>query len=466
MYVRKFEADTLNEALQNIKKELGPDAIILKTVTNKGIKGTFKKKKIEITAAISEKNYTKKIKVDHVLSDDQKDTLYNTSSSYISNMIDDYSTNDTKNYEKSTTNIYSNGYINTTDNTHKISHTEIDNRASGANTTRGSDLDSFLSMDETYDQNAIVSDEPRPIKEENNRVKGNISDSISDELLNEYSKKVSSLEKKLHELSTTVGNLNKLEPKGIIQLTTTLKGMGIDNFYIQKLLRKISYDLPPSELEKSETVFEYALQEMLGEVYVSPALFSSEEGEDGSLTFLMSSNSCGQTSMALKLSALRPDSLIIEFDQKKLGIKKTFAEEIFNIERIKVENISELVSECRKGLDKKRSIFIDYKCNTKEDETKQIVEGLQRSFKNVEVLLSLSAIHSEIYNKNMINTYGKLADGLLIGYLDQCLSFGSIFNLFGGEFKRPCKFYGTGPVIPDDIEAATAERILAGIFHL
>ena len=60
MYVRKFESDTIEEALRDIKRELGPDAVILKTITNKGLKGAFKKKKIEITAAISEKNYVKK----------------------------------------------------------------------------------------------------------------------------------------------------------------------------------------------------------------------------------------------------------------------------------------------------------------------------------------------------------------------------------------------------------------------
>ena len=54
MYVKKFEADTLDDALQSVKRELGPDAIILKTITNKGLKGAFKKSRVEITAAISE----------------------------------------------------------------------------------------------------------------------------------------------------------------------------------------------------------------------------------------------------------------------------------------------------------------------------------------------------------------------------------------------------------------------------
>ena len=90
MFVRKFEADTIEEALKDIKRELGPDAVILKTITNSGLKGAFKKKKIEITAAISEKNYGRKAQVDHVLNDSQKDEFYNGSAGYIANMIDQH----------------------------------------------------------------------------------------------------------------------------------------------------------------------------------------------------------------------------------------------------------------------------------------------------------------------------------------------------------------------------------------
>ena len=60
MHVRKFYGETIEETLKKIKTELGPDTIILKTVSNKGVKGALKKHKIEITAAISEKDYVKK----------------------------------------------------------------------------------------------------------------------------------------------------------------------------------------------------------------------------------------------------------------------------------------------------------------------------------------------------------------------------------------------------------------------
>ena len=90
MFVKKFEADTLEEALKQVKVELGPDAIILKTITNNGLKGAFKKKRIEITAAISERSFEKKAKVDKVLNDDQKEALYQQPAKNINKAIQNY----------------------------------------------------------------------------------------------------------------------------------------------------------------------------------------------------------------------------------------------------------------------------------------------------------------------------------------------------------------------------------------
>ena len=92
MYTKNFEADTMELALQDIKNELGPDAIILKTTMNKGIKGAFTGgKKIRITAAISEKSYSDKMKVDKVLDDNQKEQFYRSDSGKINTEIGKYS---------------------------------------------------------------------------------------------------------------------------------------------------------------------------------------------------------------------------------------------------------------------------------------------------------------------------------------------------------------------------------------
>ncbi len=53
MFVKRFVADTMQEAIRKINNEFGPDAVILenKSVRCKGITGYFKKKKIEVVAA-------------------------------------------------------------------------------------------------------------------------------------------------------------------------------------------------------------------------------------------------------------------------------------------------------------------------------------------------------------------------------------------------------------------------------
>jgi flagellar biosynthesis GTPase FlhF len=58
MQVKKFEAPTLHEALEAVKRELGPEAIILQTRNHK--KGLMSKKSVEITAAASERSMLKK----------------------------------------------------------------------------------------------------------------------------------------------------------------------------------------------------------------------------------------------------------------------------------------------------------------------------------------------------------------------------------------------------------------------
>jgi flagellar biosynthesis GTPase FlhF len=84
----------------------------------------------------------------------------------------------------------------------------------------------------------------------------------------------------------------------------------------------------------------------------------------------------------------------------------------------------------------------------------------------VEVLITISAIHAELYNRKSLSRYKDLADGLIISHVDLCLNFGALYNVHKAHSKVPLKFFGTGPVVPDDVESATAERIMAGLFQL
>lgn len=60
MQVKKFEAPTLQEALDHVKRELGPEAIILQTKTHKRGFGLMSKGSVEITAAVSDRAINRK----------------------------------------------------------------------------------------------------------------------------------------------------------------------------------------------------------------------------------------------------------------------------------------------------------------------------------------------------------------------------------------------------------------------
>lgn len=492
MYVRKFEADSLDEALKSIKQELGPDAIILKTITNKGLKGAFKKKKIEITAAISEKNYSKKARVDHVLDKPQKEQFYSNNSNYISNMIDDYEDNVTNN----STSVVSNpgvpqGYgkmgLNKQSNTRlgekAASNSDLDDFLSDAvgkvkkvtnnivNSTKVS-MDNFLSTEEvqldgpvSYEE--IASNATAPEMPELSQARSTEVSSLDDAVVLEQRQKIDDLERKLYDLSKNIERLDRKEPNGIYELRTTLRSLDISEKYIHTLVKKAIFELGKDSLEDSDLVFEFALREMIEVVNTEMPLFSSTDSEEGVVTVVISETSTGQTSMSYKIGALKPDSLIVKSNFNGQQIEsKEFSRKLFGLNVVDSSNVAEIVSECRKATEAGKCAFVDYKNNSDDiNETKKFIDGLRRSFGKVEVLISLSAIHSEIYNRKVVSRYKSLANGLVVSNLDLCLNFGALFNIADENRELPFKFYGTGEVVPDDIEAATAERLLAGIFQ-
>ena len=465
MYTKVFEANTLDEAFRNIKKELGPDAIIIKTVTNKGLKGAFKKARVEVHASISEKNYTKKARVDAVLNDGQKEKLYSGPSSVVSNVIDSY---EEHSGPESATRVVKNiGYGNMALNRPVKTVKEIGGKIkSGLDDFLGGDL--FNSTGESKSINPAPTGEKKIVSdfaggEQKISPPSNQMDTYK-ELYKLQKEKSLELEKKIYDLAREVRNLDRKGPAGIYNLRTTMRTFGISEKFITALCKKALFNLPEDELEDSDMVFEFALKEMLGTVKVDRPLFSSDRVGDGqAVTVVLGGHSSGQTSMVCKMAALKPDSTIVRSKPSRLN----FTEKVFGIESLEAKSVADMVSLSSKELAKGKNVFIDYESFSSEDgEAKKFVDGLRRSFEFVEILIGLSAVHSEIHNLRKINLYRPLSDGIVVSNIDLCLNFGLLFNVAEEAFDLPFKFFGTGEVVPDDIEAATPERILAGIFQL
>jgi len=488
MYVKKFEGDTLDEAVQAVKRELGPDAIILKTVTNKGLKGAFKKNRIEITAAISEESYGKKSRVDHVLSDQQKDQFYNSPSSSINNMINNYDTHSAK--PVSAAPGYGGMGLN------KVVSSVASATAKASSKIKNS-LDDFLATEEVEEPKEFV---PRNISTEpveESFVESDFERTYAQELehtpepvftapvssastelalelkqqLKSQSNQIELLEKKLLELSQnlTVQSEYSSEHKGLKELRTTLKTLDLSDSIIQGIVKKAMFELSKEDLEDPDVIYDFALRELNSSINTALPLFSSIEVQGKPVvTVLMSEAASGQSSMALKLAVLKENVKIIKFRTHAIDHNSNqFAAQVFKLDIVNVDSLSSIMSEARKAMAEGKSIILDIKPNGKdEDETKKIIGTLDRSFDQIEFLVTISAINSEMYNRKILSKYKKFADGIIISYVDQCLNFGALVNVHHANIDIPLKFYGIGTTVPDDIEAASAERILAGMFEL
>lgn len=510
MFVKKFEADTLEEALKAVKVELGPDAIILKTITNNGLKGAFKKKRIEITAAISERSFEKKAKVDKVLNNDQKEAFYKNSASSIKESINKYNGPETAGNAGGYGSIGLNKVVNTLA---KGSAGFADMKSKTSSMIKNS-LDDFLtdgdesgfdidSSDDTpaptrraeapRSQNHGKYSEPplarkaaqtedtvdigrNPLREPQAIPAQAQAGMVNREAYNELKQelrttqhKMELLEQKLMELSQNYQfnqkHLN--EAKGIFQLRTTLKTLDVDEAHILDLIKKANYELSKEDLENPDVIFEFALQEMASSINTGIPLFAKIENGDPVVTVLLSEAASGQSTMGTKIAVLKKDVVLIQYSQDAQNNASTdFAAQVFGIKVEKVQNFSEAIGLCRKATEAGKSVLVDVRLNSKHsDETKKFIETLKRGFQHVEVLCTLSAIHSELYNRKIIARYKEIVDGVIISHVDLCMNFGALFNVHKAHNKLPLKFFGTGPVVPDDIEGATAERLMSGLFQ-
>lgn len=498
MYTKTFEADTLDEALKSVKMELGPDAIILKTITNKGLKGAInKKKKIEVTAAIPERSYEKKARVDRVLNPNQKEQFYKAPADYIAESIDSFNSNEQ----------ISSGYGKLGIN--KVVQQTKNKIISG--------LDDFLasdSYDDSYEEAEELVTRPAP-KAQVKKVstpapRYNLADevistpvaptqvvqtqpapvlpSMSERELKRdvqlQHQKLEMLQEKINELSSQLADKNNNVPAGLKDLRNILKTMEVSEKFISTLIKKASFELNSNDLENADKVLDFALREISSNISVEMPLYSKvNKGTTPVITLLISEAACGQTSMAMKMAAMVKDSTLIQFSGQDISsVDSSLASKLYKINLVKVNTLTELITECRKNMEQNRSVFIDFRNqNVIADETKKFIEGMRRAFSHLEILVTVSAIHTELYNQKLVNKYRELAHGVVISHLDLCLNYGQLLNVHLASKNQdrkvnvsnaavtkglPLVFFGTGPTVPNDIEAATAERIIAGMFEL
>jgi flagellar biosynthesis GTPase FlhF len=459
MHVRNFEGENLSQVLKTIKEELGPEAIILKTNTNKT---GFKKSTVKITAAISEEDYRRKLQVDSVLNDEQKSQFYKAPSKEISSTIKGHGANAyqkmglNKSVQKSQPSNMEDDFSSFLENDFQEKKPQAQRQREEApsnNVTQ--EIISRNIPNESY----ISSEHYEHLekKYENLQVQFSEQTSVIDNLIEKY-----------HEVQSTLTNLLEQNQNisKVSELRQILRSFDLSEGIISSVLRKAQFELSEDELNNEDILYDLTLREIGEYITVRPASFSlSENLNEANITVLVSEGASGQSSMAQKLVKMCPNSTLIEFSNNRNN-SKSFVSSFLEIDYFHCDSLQLLSSKVRELVDSGRNIFIDLKAvEQKSDETKKILLSLKKAFANVEIFLSLSAIHSELYNKKVAQKFKEVVDGFVVSHIDLCLNLSVLINLQFG-CKKPYVFFGTGSVVPDDIEEASKERLIQEIFNI
>ena len=466
MYVKKFEGETLDETLKMVKRELGPDAIILKTVSNKGLGGSFRKK-IQITAAISENNYTKKALVDKALDNDSRERFYDQPAGQINNLVNHY--NDHLPGQRKEQEI-SNSYG-------KLGLNKVVNTVQNASKKIRSSYDDFMAQAD--DEQDSSSDEPLKTREEVTQPRRPLpAPSFDQNIAQDFVKEIPKLDQSISELQHKINLLEERlniqgesEKEGknpiVEELRESLNTLDLSPKIIARIIRKLSFECNPVDLQDEDIVFDFALRELHSMINTDGPMFSKvKDNDEPTVTILLGEGASGQGGLGLKMAALRDDMALIRYRANN-GMKYEFTTQLLNLESFEFNEITAVMGQIRKCVERGQSVIVDIKVDEKLSyELKSLVDSFHRSYANLEVLLCLNATSAEIYNRKIISKYQEIADGITMNYLDQCLSYGSLINLYKFYEKLPLIFFGTGQNVPEDIEAASAERVLSLMFNL
>ncbi|HLE00004.1 MAG TPA: flagellar biosynthesis protein FlhF [Bdellovibrionota bacterium] len=503
MQVKKFEAPTIQEALDNIKRELGPEAIILQTKKNKRGFGLLSKASVEVTAAVSDRSIQKKNFVETRLPEPNKALVKKLPASRQAELFDKYTqkhmaraqtTRDR--VELSTkgagaaalaragsapkglikiepssieeTPITARRYIDITDEEKQIerqplgmaSAPSVSKRpASGATAGRlgATGAEGGMTVEEELRQLKRMLEEMKNAQDEGGSASG------------------------AQALLSQSALSSPLLQDGFDQLIIN----GVDKRYALALVKKASFEAGASGATNAgraiagrnpeEILDQVALELMESTEVISPlGGIEAENQQNGpAVIALVGPTGVGKTTTVAKMAseALLKRNLkvgLINLDSYKVAAFDqlgTYAK-ILNVPFRSVSTQEELKAALL-DFQSLNLVLVDTTGRSQRDPgSLKDMQAMLSSVPNLRTHLVLSVItrDSELYD--MATRFSIFRpQGLIMSKLDEATIFGSIYNV-SQKVKLPLLYFTTGQRVPEDIEEASRERVASLILNL
>lgn len=464
MQVKKFEAPTIQEALDAIKRELGPDAIILQTKKNKKGFGLLNGASVEVTAAISDRAFQKKRISDRSAeaakvagTDRPRNSNQGLAQGYPEQMktLASLQAHDKPSVRSQVGMQVRNQitrYANLTDDETEVSESKSFN---------------------AHDAHSDAAENQRVVMQREASVP---AQSSMDRRLEQ---EVAHLKRMLEELkqdsrknsdsNPDIGSVSLFkDSEALREMFDRLILANIERKFAYQILKKVAFELDEMKRKDSDHVLEQTLFEMMNELKVS------QPNPKVQAVAVIGPTGVGKTTSLAKLASyysvvLRKRVGIVNLDTFRVGASEqlqTYAK-ILGLPYRNARSAHEF-SEAMHDFEKLDVVLIDTTGRSQKDEEsiREIKAVLEESPRKIETQVVIGANLRDSDGYDILKRYSLLnPTGLIMTKLDESSVYGSMYN-YSHRFQIPLSYFSTGQCVPEDLEEATKERVLSLIMDL
>jgi flagellar biosynthesis protein FlhF len=505
MQVKKFEAPTIQEALEVIKRELGPEAIILQTKKLKKGFGLMNKESVEVTAAVSERSIQKKSFAETRLRDGDKQKVRGLEATRQGDIFD-------KLYEKGERAAAARKAVPAAAQPAQASsasrrltatrYAEIDEAENGAANrsaaARRAAAQAVGAQARSAAQAATQATHQAQTLEQVSQGRIPAAGAVMGALGAGMS-----VEEELHHLKRMIEEMKSAQegagatfaggaaPGGALA-TPALQDLfeqlvigGVDRRYAYALVKRAAFEIGDERAQNPEDIIDQLASLVMDSTQVADSISAAVDGDIAardaapgagrgpSVIALVGPTGVGKTTTVAKMAsqALLKRNLkvgLINLDSYKVAAfdqLSTYAK-ILGVPFRSVSNEAELAGAIAdfQALD---LVLIDTTGRSQRDPASlKEMQALLKTAPGVrtQLVLAVATRDNELYDQ--ASRFGVFRpEGIVFSKLDEATLYGSIYNV-AQKTRLPLLSFTTGQRVPEDLEPATRERVAALILDL
>jgi flagellar biosynthesis protein FlhF len=483
MQVKKFEAPTLQEALDAIKRELGPEAIIMQTKRNKRGFGLMSRSSVEVTVAVSERSLQKKQYADVRLGEGNRTAL---SKAPAEKQAEVYDRMTDRAQEKSARKgkprpITSTRYVEIDADSRPTPRAAAPAPRPAAQAMEAAA--SIQSQGQSHGQGSAAMATVAERVPAASAAPAFAGATINDEV--RHLKRMVEELKIAQEEGVTGAGAQALIGQGTLGTPALQDAFeqlvlnGVDKRFAIPLLKRAAFELGVERARSPDAVLDQLASEIMETVEIASPLSGirpqagSEKQSGPAVIALVGPTGVGKTTTVAKIAsdALLRRNLkvgLINLDGYKVAAFDqlgTYAK-ILNVPFRAAQDADELAAAIRdfQSLD---LVLIDTTGRSQRDPDalkamRDVLAGVPDV--RAELVLAVTTRDAELYD--MASRFAVFRpQGIIVSKLDEATSYGSILNV-SQKAKLPLHYFTTGQRVPEDLEEATRERVAALILDL